>query len=171
MWKCQILKVPNFSFCGGREPLKTNDFIFLEPWYSLLEFKSRIVCQYLTNWTRWNKRDTVWSSVNPLFKGRFCNRRRPCCLSSLVMGRRRNLRAFAGICEFHMTYFKRFESKWKYSSLLKEVSLAHFPRFCWQYFSLSNAFSIHLARKTYFLLCSGFWNIFLTFLLLFCLQN
>ena len=43
------------------------------------------------------------------------------------------------------------------------VSLAHFPRFCWQYFSLSNAFSIHLARKTYFLLCSGFWNIFLNF--------
>ena len=50
------------------------------------------------------------------------------------------------------------------------VSLAHFPRFCWQYFSLSNAFSIHLARKTYFLLCSGFWNIFLTFLLLFRVQ-
>ena len=39
------------------------------------------------------------------------------------------------------------------------VSLAHFPRFCWRYFSLSNAFSIHLARKTYFLLCSGFWNL------------
>ena len=52
------------------------------------------------------------------------------------------------------------------------VSLAHFPRFCRQYFSLSNAFSIHLARKTYVLPCSGFFGIFfLTFLLLFCLQN
>ena len=40
------------------------------------------------------------------------------------------------------------------------VSLAHFPRFCRQYFSLSNAFSIHLARKTYFLRCSGFFGIF-----------
>ena len=49
--------------------------------------------------------------------------------------------------------------------------LAHFPRFCWQYFSLSNVFSIHLARKTYFLLCSGLWNIFLNLLLLFCVQN
>ena len=47
------------------------------------------------------------------------------------------------------------------------VSLAHFSRFCWQYFSLSTARSIHLARKT----CSGFWNTFLTFLLLFCVQN
>ena len=51
------------------------------------------------------------------------------------------------------------------------VSLAHFPWFCWHYFSLSTAFSIHLARKTYFLLCSGLWDIFLTFLLLFCVQN
>ena len=36
------------------------------------------------------------------------------------------------------------------------VSLAHFPRFCWQCFSLSTTFSMHLARHTYFLLCSGF---------------
>ena len=56
----------------------------------------------------------------------------------------------------------------KVSSL---VSLAHFPRFCWQYFPLSTTFSIHLARKTYFLLCLGFCNIFLTVLLLFCMQN
>ena len=40
-----------------------------------------------------------------------------------------------------------------------------------RYFSLSTAFSIHLARKTYFWLYSSFWNIFLTFLLLFCVQN
>ena len=51
------------------------------------------------------------------------------------------------------------------------VSLAHFPRFSWQYFSLSNVFSIHLARKTYFLPCSGFCNIFLTLLSLFWVQN
>ena len=40
------------------------------------------------------------------------------------------------------------------------VPLAHFPRFCWHYFSLSTKFLIHLAKKTYFLLCSGFWNTF-----------
>ena len=82
MWKCQILKL----LVLWRTWTKTNDFIFLEPWYSLLEFNSRIVCQQLTNWTRWNKRDTVWSSANPLFKWRFRNRRRRCCLRSLVMG-------------------------------------------------------------------------------------
>ena len=56
----------------------------------------------------------------------------------------------------------------KVSSL---VSLAHFPRFCWQYFPLSITFSVHLARKTYFLLCLGFCNICLNVLLLFCMQN
>ena len=39
-------------------------------------------------------------------------------------------------------------------------------------FSLTTTFSIHLARKMYFLLCLGFRNIFLiTFLLLLCVQN
>ena len=42
----------------------------------------------------------------------------------------------------------------------KTCILVHFPRFCWQYFSLSPAFSILLTRKTYFLPCSGFWNVF-----------
>ena len=50
-----------------------------------------------------------------------------------------------------------------YKQLVLLVSLAHFPCFCWQYFSLHTAFSIHLARKTYFLPCSGFWNVLLTF--------
>ena len=42
------------------------------------------------------------------------------------------------------------------------VSLAHFPRFCRQYFSLTTVFSIHLARKTFFLSCLSVW-IFLNF--------
>ena len=46
-----------------------------------------------------------------------------------------------------------------YKQLVSD-SLAHFPRFCRQYFSLCTAFSIHLARKTYFLLCSGFGILF-----------
>ena len=33
---------------------------------SLLEFNSREICQYLTNWTSWDKRDKVWSSANSL---------------------------------------------------------------------------------------------------------
>ena len=37
------------------------------------------------NWTRYNKHDEAWSSANSLFKWRFRNRRRPCCLSSLTV--------------------------------------------------------------------------------------
>ena len=51
-------------------------FSFPDLWYSLLEINSRKICQHLTNWTSWNKRDKVWSSANSLFKGRFCSRRR-----------------------------------------------------------------------------------------------
>ena len=51
--------------------------------YSFLEFSSRKICQYLTNWTRWNKRHKVRSSANSLFKWRFRSRHRCCCLSWL----------------------------------------------------------------------------------------
>ena len=46
-----------------------------------------------------------------------------------------------------------------YKQLVFLVSLAHFPFFIDSIF-LSTAFSIHIAKKTYFLLRSGFWNIF-----------
>ena len=59
-------------------------FCFPELWCSLLDFNSRKICQHLMNWTRWNMRDKVWSSANPLFKWRFRNRRRRCYLSSLL---------------------------------------------------------------------------------------
>ena len=56
---------------------------FPELWCSLLEFNSRKNCQHLTKWTRYNKRDKVWSSANSLFKWRVRGLRRRCCLSSL----------------------------------------------------------------------------------------
>ena len=82
-------KMPNFtsfSFFGGRgEGAWTQDndllFFFLN-FDSLTEFSSRKNCQHLTNCTRWNKRDKVWSSANSLFKWRFRSRRLRCCLSS-----------------------------------------------------------------------------------------
>ena len=62
-------------------------FSFPELQYSLFKFNSRKICQHLTNWTSWNKRDKVWSSVNSLFKWRF---RSLCCyLSSLLLRRKR----------------------------------------------------------------------------------
>ena len=58
-----------------------NDLLFLFLNFdSLTEFNSRNNCQHLTNWTRWNKRDKVWSSANALFKRRFRSCRRCCCL-------------------------------------------------------------------------------------------
>ena len=44
---------------------------------------SQTIGQHLKNWTRWNNRDKVWNGTNSLFKWRFRNHRRCCCLSSL----------------------------------------------------------------------------------------
>ena len=79
------VKVPNLTFCRGRE-LKTMtsfSFPFPELWYSLIEFNSKKNCQHFKNWTSWNKRDKVWSSANSLFKWRFRSGRHRCCLRSL----------------------------------------------------------------------------------------
>ena len=66
------MKLPHFTFFGGREH-KTSTF-FPELRYKLsLEFNSRKICQHLTNWTRWNKRDKF-------------------CLSSLVIRELKQLR-------------------------------------------------------------------------------
>ena len=45
------VKVPNFTFCRGRERRRRLSFSFPELWYSLLEFHLRKICQHLTNWT------------------------------------------------------------------------------------------------------------------------
>ena len=62
---------------------------FPELWYSLLEFSSRNICQHLTNWTSWNKRDNVWSSANSLYKWRFRSRRHGCYFRSLLYEQQR----------------------------------------------------------------------------------
>ena len=59
-------------------------FSFPGLWYSPLELNSKKICQHLTNWTTWNKRDKVSSSANSLFKWRFASRRHRCCLKSLI---------------------------------------------------------------------------------------
>ena len=50
---------------------KRLSFSFPELRQTYLEFTSRKKCQHLTNWTRWNKSDKVWSSATSLFKWRF----------------------------------------------------------------------------------------------------
>ena len=77
-WKCLISR-----FVEDGNTRQRVSFSFPELWYSLLEFSSRKSCQHLSNWTRWTKRETVWSRATVLFQWRFRGRRRPCCLSSL----------------------------------------------------------------------------------------
>ena len=87
-WKCLISR-----FVEDGNTRQRVSFSFPELWYSLLEFSSRKSCQHLRNWTRWTKRETVWSRATVLFQWRFRGRRRRCCLSSLIsVGRRRALK-------------------------------------------------------------------------------
>ena len=60
------VKMPNFTFCGKREDKTTTLFFF--PWTSIQSFRIQLQknSQHLTNWTRWNKRDKVWSGATSL---------------------------------------------------------------------------------------------------------
>ena len=77
---------------------KRLSFSFPELLWSHLEFNSRKKCQHLTNWTRWNKSDKVWSSATSLFKWRFRSLCRRCCLSFLECRLDRLAEAFS-LCE------------------------------------------------------------------------
>ena len=74
-WNCLISRFVENVNTRQRLP-----FSFSELWYSPLKLISRKIHQHLTNWTRWNKRDKVWSSEYSLFKWRFRSRRRRCLL-------------------------------------------------------------------------------------------
>ena len=71
------VRIPNFTFCWEREHKTTT--------LQYLEFNSRKNWQYLTSWTRSNKRDKVWSSVNSPFNWRFRSRNYRCCLNSVMI--------------------------------------------------------------------------------------
>ena len=84
-WKCLVLR-----FVEDVNKRHQLSFSFLELWYCRpLKFKSKKICQHLTNWTRWNKRDKVWGSANSLHKWRFRSRRPRFWLSSLLTKTRR----------------------------------------------------------------------------------
>ena len=77
------VKVPNFTFCRGHENKTTINFSLLPNLNTV--FYTRKICQHLTNWTSWNKRDKIWSSAKSLFKWRFRSRRLRCYWSSLMI--------------------------------------------------------------------------------------
>ena len=80
------VKMPNFTFCGGREHKTTTFFFFL--WTSIQSFRIQLQ-QKLPRFDELNvitnKWDEVWSSTTSLFKWRFRSSRRRCCLSSLYV--------------------------------------------------------------------------------------
>ena len=77
-WKCLISR--SLKDMNTRQRLSFS-FPALRYTDSPLKFNPRKICQRLTNWTRWNKRDKVWNSAN--LKWRFRSRRRSCCLYTL----------------------------------------------------------------------------------------
>ena len=78
MWKCLISRLWR-TWTQDHDPL----FLFLN-FDTVLEFNSRKNCQHLMNWTRWNKRNKVWSSETSLFKWHFHRCRHHCYISSLL---------------------------------------------------------------------------------------
>ena len=70
-------KYLNSRFVEDGNTRQQLSFYFPELWYSpsASQFNSKGICQHLTNWTRQNKRDEVWSRANSLFKSRFCSSR------------------------------------------------------------------------------------------------
>ena len=81
--------MPNFTFSGVWWT-QDNDIIFFFSWtfYNLaLRIQLQKNRRQFTNWTRWNKRDQVWSSANSLcilsdvFVAVGVRR---CCLNSLM---------------------------------------------------------------------------------------
>ena len=84
-WYCQNNNFTRASrFVEDGNTRQQFSFSFPGLWYSPLELNSKKICQHLTNWTTWNKRDKVSSSANSLFKWRFASRRHRCCLKSLI---------------------------------------------------------------------------------------
>ena len=79
-WKCLISR-----FVEDVNTRQQLSFSFPGLWYCPLEFHSKKSCQHLTNYTRWNKRDKVWSSANFFFQWRFRSRGRCHCLSSPLL--------------------------------------------------------------------------------------
>ena len=74
------VKVPNFTFCGGREHSRETFLFFSSISIQSFIINSRKICRHLTNWTRWNKLDNVWRSAYSLVKWRFRCHRSPSLL-------------------------------------------------------------------------------------------
>jgi len=86
LYRCRTTTSWNFlisRFVKDVNTRKRLTFSFSEFKDKLLEFHSRKIRQNLTNWTRWNRSEVVWSTANSLFAWRFRYRRRRRCLSSV----------------------------------------------------------------------------------------
>ena len=61
------VKLPNFTFCGGRERKTTTLFFFSWTLIQSVRIQLQKKSPNLTNWTRWKKRVKVWSRAGTYF--------------------------------------------------------------------------------------------------------
>ena len=64
------VKMPNFTFFGECEHKRTTFFFFSWNLSQSLKIQLQKIYQNLTNRTRWNKRDIVWTYDSSLFKSK-----------------------------------------------------------------------------------------------------
>ena len=85
----------------------------------------------MTNWTRWNKRDKVWSSVNSLFKWRFRSRRRCCCSVGIGLWRSSVLKKEKPMKKLKLNRAKLLSGSLWTKSLVKFFSHENSSRVVW----------------------------------------
>ena len=78
----RLLRETSYFLVLWRTWTQNNNFHFLSLNFDTILKKVR---HYLSNWTRWNKRNKVWSGANSRLKWRFWISRR--CLSFLILPR------------------------------------------------------------------------------------
>ena len=119
-WKCRIS-----CFLEDVSTRQQLSFTFLNfDTYSLLEFNARKICQNLTYWARWNKREQIWRSVKSLFKWRFRSRSVVACVASVSVRFRGKERPRKGIFSLDST---RNETRAKNAPFLRhEFNVANF---------------------------------------------
>ena len=106
-WNCLISR-----FVEDGNKRQHLSFSFPELWCSPLEFNSKKLCQRLTNLTRWNKCDQVWSNANSLCKWRFRSRRRCGCINSLIFPKRWALWVVSEMIDVCKSFALRTMEEW-----------------------------------------------------------
>ena len=136
------MKVPNFTFCRGREH-KTTFFFF--SWTLIQSFR----IQFQKHLPTFDDRelnelelkcDKVWSCANLLFKWRFRSCRRRRCFSSLLWSMRSLLYKEFSLCRYHNVSKVSLKPAWSGDRLAYKLS--------WKFSQAQSAGSRNEKRRT-----------------------